>query len=261
MQAPTSIATSRKCCPASRRIWRRSGTSCRPGASTRQLVPERLHILREAGQHLREVAVDVGACIGRAVEPGDRLAAFGLGYEEVVERQAERLRQSTDLRVAGVDELTAALGDLAVGERGPFGPAAPAHPWRSFEQGRAQAGLRASLLEGSPRVGGRCWTERSAFADGQIAERGGELIDTSHAQIRALAQSFGLPLDDLLVAQPKGSEPVAWFDGAAYASADINRDFAQVLPGLTQDMEALGDELPTWRKHTAARPRAPSYPA
>ena len=119
----------------------------------------------------------------------------------------------------------------------------------------AQAGLRASLLEGSPRVGGRCWTERSAFADGQIAERGGELIDTSHAQIRALAQSFGLPLDDLLVAQPKGSEPVAWFDGAAYASADINRDFAQVLPGLTQDMKALGDELPTWRKHTAAQRR------
>src|SRR4029453_14781686 len=61
----------------------------------------------------------------------------------------------------------------------------------------AKAGVRATLYEGSPRIGGRCWTDRETFADGQVAERGGELIDTSHEEIRALCTEFGLPLDDL----------------------------------------------------------------
>ena len=116
-----------------------------------------------------------------------------------------------------------------------------------------KAGIRASIVEGSPRVGGRCWTERSAFADGQVAERGGELIDTTHEDIRALAQEFALPLDDLLEAEPAGSQALAFFDGSAYTTADVNRDFAQLLPRLSADAKSLGDELPTYRKHTTAQ--------
>jgi monoamine oxidase len=116
-----------------------------------------------------------------------------------------------------------------------------------------KAGIRASIIEGSPRVGGRCWSERSAFADGQVAERGGELIDTTHEDIRALAQEFELPLDDLLEAEAPGSLALAFFDGSAYTTADVNRDFAQLLPRLAIDAKALGDDLPTYRKHTAAQ--------
>jgi monoamine oxidase len=119
----------------------------------------------------------------------------------------------------------------------------------------ARAGVRATVLEGSPRVGGRCWTERAEFADGQIAERGGELIDTSHAAIRALAQSFALTLDDLTATEPADAGPVAWFDGALYSRADIDRDFARVLPALRRDAHALGDDLPTWHRHTEAQRR------
>ena len=50
-----------------------------------------------------------------------------------------------------------------------------------------QAGIVAEIHEASNRVGGRCWTIRGAFADGQIAEHGGELIDQGHAAIRQLA--------------------------------------------------------------------------
>ena len=39
-----------------------------------------------------------------------------------------------------------------------------------------QAGYFAKIYEASERVGGRCWTIRNAFVDGQIAEHGGELI-------------------------------------------------------------------------------------
>src|SRR3569623_3642256 len=44
-----------------------------------------------------------------------------------------------------------------------------------------RAGVRATLFEAAPRVGGRCLSERSAFGS-QVAERGGEFIDTGHAQ-------------------------------------------------------------------------------
>jgi monoamine oxidase len=125
----------------------------------------------------------------------------------------------------------------------------------------AQAGVRATVLEGSPRLGGRCWSERSAFADGQVAERGGELIDTTHAAIRALCAGLALPLDDLIAAEPAGSEAVAYLDGAPYAVADIDRDFAAVLPALAADAKALGDDLPTYASHTAAQRALDRMPA
>lgn len=114
----------------------------------------------------------------------------------------------------------------------------------------AKAGVHAALYEGSARIGGRCWTDRDSFADGQVAERGGELIDTSHEEIRGLCAEFGLPLDDLIAAEPKGSEPLFFFDGAAYSTADVDRDFAAVRPRLAEDAKIVGDELPTYRNHT-----------
>src|SRR6185503_5146275 len=55
-----------------------------------------------------------------------------------------------------------------------------------------QAGRLATVYEASERVGGRCWTLRGAFEDGQIAEHGGELIDTGHDQIRDLIRELDL---------------------------------------------------------------------
>ncbi|MCC6194528.1 MAG: FAD-dependent oxidoreductase [Burkholderiales bacterium] len=117
----------------------------------------------------------------------------------------------------------------------------------------AKAGVRATLVEGSPRLGGRCWTERGAFADGQIAERGGELIDTTHEAIRSLCKDFELPLDDLVATEAQGSEPLFFFDGAPYTTADVDRDFAAVRPRLADDAKVLGDDLPTYKVHTAAQ--------
>ena len=46
-------------------------------------------------------------------------------------------------------------------------------------------------------MGGRCRTLRGKFPNGQVAELGGELIDTTHARIRALLEELALPIDDL----------------------------------------------------------------
>ncbi|MEO8847114.1 MAG: FAD-dependent oxidoreductase [Casimicrobiaceae bacterium] len=117
----------------------------------------------------------------------------------------------------------------------------------------ASARVDVVLHEASPRLGGRCYSERVAFADGQVAERGGELIDTGHSEIRALAASFGLQLDDLSAAEAAGALPVVRFADGIYPLADIDRDFAGVLPALDRDAKVLGDDMPTWRKHTPAQ--------
>ena len=61
-----------------------------------------------------------------------------------------------------------------------------------------QAGINAQIHEASDRVGGRCWTIRGEFAEGQIAEHGGELIDQGHTATRRLVGELGFTLDNLL---------------------------------------------------------------
>jgi monoamine oxidase len=117
----------------------------------------------------------------------------------------------------------------------------------------ARSGIDVTLVEGSPRPGGRCWTERRAFADGQIAERGGELIDTAHDAIIDLALELGLTLDDLHAATPRGTAGVALVAGRRYDDAEAVRDFAALWPALQRDSRRLGDELPTFASHTKAQ--------
>ncbi len=50
-----------------------------------------------------------------------------------------------------------------------------------------KAGLKPDVYEGSTRIGGRCYSARGIFGDGQVAEHGGEFIDTGHKEIRRLA--------------------------------------------------------------------------
>ncbi|HVE48041.1 MAG TPA: NAD(P)/FAD-dependent oxidoreductase [Casimicrobiaceae bacterium] len=114
----------------------------------------------------------------------------------------------------------------------------------------AQQGVDVALFEAAPRVGGRCWTERRAFDGGQIAERGGELIDTAHDDIIDLALELGLVLDDLHAATPKGTESVFWIAGRRYSEGEAARDLAQLWPALGRDSRRLGEALPTFAKFT-----------
>jgi monoamine oxidase len=101
-----------------------------------------------------------------------------------------------------------------------------------------QAGYRADVYEASDRVGGRCWTRRGDFADGQIAEHGGELIDQSHTEVRQLAQSLGLNLDNLLSAEPNGTEDFYYFDGQPYSFAQATDDLKVIWQQVHKDVSA-----------------------
>lgn len=101
-----------------------------------------------------------------------------------------------------------------------------------------QAGLSADVYEASSRVGGRCYTGRGDFADGQIYEHGGELIDTGHKALRHLVDELGLQLDNLIKAEKKNTDQLGYFFGRPYTYDQMVTDFQAVLPQMTADVNA-----------------------
>jgi monoamine oxidase len=88
-------------------------------------------------------------------------------------------------------------------------------------------GVRVAVYEARPdRVGGRCWTARG-FADGQVAEHGGEFIDTDHVRMRALVRELGLELEDreAYARRRSGRYARLYLDGALRDSDQVYRDY------------------------------------
>jgi monoamine oxidase len=110
-----------------------------------------------------------------------------------------------------------------------------------------QAGLSADVYEASSRVGGRCWTIRDF--DPLVAEHGGELIDQGHAAVRQLAQELGLNLDNLLRAQPNGTEDFFYVNGHEYPLSQLEDDLNGIYQKLHKDVSAAS--YPTlWNSYT-----------
>jgi monoamine oxidase len=62
----------------------------------------------------------------------------------------------------------------------------------------ASLGGNVTVVEARDRVGGRVWTIRDGFTGGQHGEAGGDMIDETHTEIRALAEELGLTLSRIL---------------------------------------------------------------
>ncbi|HEY8725311.1 MAG TPA: NAD(P)/FAD-dependent oxidoreductase [Gaiellaceae bacterium] len=112
-----------------------------------------------------------------------------------------------------------------------------------------QAGYSATLYEAHPdRIGGRCWTIRS-FSQGQIAEHGGELIDQGHTAMRQLAKELGFTLDNLLQAQPSGTEDFFYVNGGKYPYSQLVVDLNAIYQKMHKDVSAAS--YPTlWNLYT-----------
>jgi monoamine oxidase len=118
-----------------------------------------------------------------------------------------------------------------------------------------ERGVAVTLYEAQSCLGGRCATRRDGtFTAGQLSERGGELIDQSHASIRQLAQELGLPLDNVLRAEPNGTEPFFHFDGARYEARRAARDLMAAWPAIKRDYVEAG--YPTTYASSTPRGRA-----
>jgi monoamine oxidase len=106
-------------------------------------------------------------------------------------------------------------------------------------------GVYADVYESSGRIGGRMhsdWTEfGTGFWDnGQQAELCGELIDSGHKTIQALANRFKLPMVDLIKAQPAGTDDTNWIFGADYTTAQAAADFKPVNTIIQKQLQAAG---------------------
>jgi monoamine oxidase len=105
----------------------------------------------------------------------------------------------------------------------------------------ADRGIASTVYEASGRIGGRMFSNKSYWDDGQVSEWFGELIDTGHETIQALARRFRLPLDDLHAAEPAGSQETYYFFRSYYTQASATADFlADVAERVAADAEAAG---------------------
>lgn len=102
-------------------------------------------------------------------------------------------------------------------------------------------GIASTVYEAGSHIGGRMQSERSGYwTNNQITELAGELIDTGHTTIQALAKRFGLPLTDLLAAEPAGSTDSYYFLGRRYSKAEIDAAFVPVFDAAKKDLTAAG---------------------
>jgi monoamine oxidase len=163
------------------------------------------------------------------------------------ERRQMRLTRRDFLKVGG-----AAVGAAALS--GPITALAAPHR-TSATQGRIaiigggiaglnaaltlqDAGITSTIYEASGRVGGRMHSDTTSWLNGQTSEHCGELIDTGHTTILALAQRFNLPVVNLHKAEPPSSTETYFFGGTYYSAAQANKDFEPVFDRLTADNNA-----------------------
>jgi monoamine oxidase len=173
-------------------------------------------------------------------------------YAEVIERRTTRRELLKRTAVAGAAVAGAStMGRLAKAAYG-------ATPPRIAVVGAGlagltcayrlkQAGLNADVYEASMRTGGRCWTIHDF--DPLVAEHGGELIDQGHTAMRQLVQELGLDLDNLLQAQPKGTEDFYWVNGGKYEYSTLVDDLNGIYQKMHKDVSAAS--YPTlWNNYT-----------
>jgi monoamine oxidase len=99
-----------------------------------------------------------------------------------------------------------------------------------------QAGIASKVFDSWNRVGGRMFTARGMWLDDQIAELGGELIDTTNEAIRRLAAELELTLDPLLEAAGSGIRQDSWFfDGQFVSDERIVEAFRPFAARLAAD--------------------------
>jgi monoamine oxidase len=105
-----------------------------------------------------------------------------------------------------------------------------------------QAGVPVTLYEASDRAGGRMYSGRGIFRDGQVCELGGELIDTNFASLWALAEEFRIQIDDRAAFASPGQAGEFWYvEGAVVSEEEVTRQFAEVA-GTFAEQAARGEE-------------------
>ena len=103
-----------------------------------------------------------------------------------------------------------------------------------------RAGIPIRIIEAQNRVGGRMYSLRNFFADGQVCELGGELIDTGHKRLQALADELGIVLDDLSKDDSALAHETFYFDGALRSEREVVEAFSPVARLIVTELALPG---------------------
>lgn len=98
------------------------------------------------------------------------------------------------------------------------------------------AGVDAHLYEARGRLGGRVLTANDAPEPGLDIEDGGNLINSDHADMLALARRFGIPLIDR---RPMRARTRFVADGRLVGDASLIRDLRPIAAQIGRDAAAL----------------------
>ena len=102
------------------------------------------------------------------------------------------------------------------------------------------AGIASTVYEASNRIGGRMFSATSIWADNQVSEWCGELIDSTHETIKGLARRFGLPLDDL-AGNPSLRDTYKLFGRYCTVEQAYEDWRGGVQQAIAKDLEAAGE--------------------
>jgi monoamine oxidase len=102
-----------------------------------------------------------------------------------------------------------------------------------------QNGIPARVIEASTRVGGRMFSLRNYFPDNQVAELGGELIDSNHTHLRNLAKELELNLIDLAYDDGPNGHDYFFGGGPIKIDADFIDGFRPVVSKMRADLERM----------------------
>jgi monoamine oxidase len=105
-----------------------------------------------------------------------------------------------------------------------------------------QAGVPVRVIEAQNRVGGRVLSLRNHFSNGQVVELGGELIDTNHTSIRALATELEIALDDYSTDDKALSKDIWFFEGQRRTARQVVEAFRPIAAVIQRDLEVIGGD-------------------
>ncbi len=106
-----------------------------------------------------------------------------------------------------------------------------------------QRGIQARVIEAATRVGGRMYSLRNTFPDGQLTELGGELIDSNHSALLNLAWDLGIRPVDLAFVDGNQGNTFAFHGQIFPVDTHLLEHFRPLAKAVLQDAGREGEHL------------------
>lgn len=106
------------------------------------------------------------------------------------------------------------------------------------------AGITATIYEGSKRIGGRMYTANDLMGKGLTTDLGGEFIDTGHYEMLALCRDLEIELlDAMSKEESKLIGRVAHVNGKFISEKDLINAFAPISNQISRDIASLSKNI------------------